>query len=164
MWGSAPSDDSGRFQLCFQSPKPSYSGIVEIKVVAVSPAGEQLAAYAPDQVVFIPKAASCTESSKVCCPATAPAAPAVAAAVGMRSDGVNAAAPAAGAAAGPTAGSAGSATTEPSTAHAHNSGCAVVRAHSQLGWPTLALLSAAAIRLRQRARSRRAQAMRRGNA
>jgi hypothetical protein len=71
MWAEQPIDDSGKFELCYRSPMPGYSGIVELKVVAVSPDGEQTAAYPPDQLVVVPSTANCTPSAKLCCDATA---------------------------------------------------------------------------------------------
>lgn len=84
MWGSQPSDDTGKFELCYRSPMPGYSGIVEVQVVAVSPQGETTAAYAPDQLVIVPSSANCTPSAKFCCDsAAAGAAGAAASSVSM---------------------------------------------------------------------------------
>lgn len=71
MWATQPVDDTGKYELCYRSPKPGFSGILEIQIVAVSPEGEQTAAYAPDNLVLVPRAASCTESAKLCCDASA---------------------------------------------------------------------------------------------
>jgi hypothetical protein len=70
-WAEQPADDTGKFEMCFRSPSPGFSGILEIRVVAISPTGEQIAAYAPDQLVLIPSANTCTESAKLCCDANA---------------------------------------------------------------------------------------------
>ena len=71
MWTSQPVADTGKFELCYRSPRPGFAGIVEVQVVAVSPEGEQTAAYAPDQLVLIPSPSSCTPSAKLCCDAAA---------------------------------------------------------------------------------------------
>jgi hypothetical protein len=71
MWAKQPVDESGKYELCYRSPRPGFSGILEIQIIAVGPDGEQTAAYAPDNLVLVPNAASCTESAKLCCDATA---------------------------------------------------------------------------------------------
>lgn len=166
MWAQQPIDDSGKFELCYRSPRPGFAGIVELQVVAVGPDGEQTAAYPPDQLVLVPGAANCTPSAKLCCDAAAVtgAAGAAASSVSMNSTATGEIVQAAGA-----AGSAGSAmSTQPAAAmqsalmeapKAASSGCSVgtrgagTKPENADLWCALVLLFAAAgARLRTRAR------------
>jgi MYXO-CTERM domain-containing protein len=92
MWATQPVDETGKYELCYRSPEPGFSGILEIRIVAVGPDGEQTAAYAPDNLVLVPNAANCTESAKLCCDATAMQ-PAAAGAAGVAGAAAAAAAP-----------------------------------------------------------------------
>ena len=167
MWGSQTIDDSGKYELCYRSPMPGYSGIVEVQVVATSPEGEQTAAYAPDQLVIVPSSAKCTPSTKFCCDMTAGAAGAAAESVSMNSASMGTLVQ--GATMTGSAGSAGSAmSSQPGAAMARagapammetpkaaSSGCSV-NAHSTKPenadvWCALTLLlTAAGVRLRKR--------------
>jgi hypothetical protein len=149
MWASQPIDDTGMFELCYRSPSPGYAGIVEMQIVAVSPEGDQTAAYPPDQLVLVSSPANCTPSAKLCCDSVAAAAGAGAAgsgaATGMLAQATGA------------AGSAGSAamTTQPLAARqTASSGCSVSARNTpaDLWCALMLLLLAAGVRVRTRTR------------
>ena len=71
MWATTPVDDTGKYELCYRSPRPGFAGILQMQIVAVGPDGEQTAAYAPDNLVVVASSAGCTESAKLCCDANA---------------------------------------------------------------------------------------------
>lgn len=172
MWAQQPIDDTGKYELCYRSPMPGYSGIVELQIVAVSPEGEKTAAYPPDQLVLVAGAANCTPSAKLCCDAAAAtgAAGAAASSVSMDSSATGEIVQAAAA-----AGSGGAAmSTQPAgamqsalmeTPKAASSGCAVGSGRGGTGntrdtkpentdlWCALVLLLTAA-GMRKRARAR----------
>lgn len=165
MWESQPVGDSGKFELCYRSPMPGYAGIVEVQVIAVSPEGEQTAAYAPDQLVIVPSSAKCTPSAKFCCDESA----AAAGAAGAAASSVSMSATSAGTlvqGATMMGGAGGAMSTQPAAAmagapapmempKAASSGCSV---HTRIGKPESAdvwcvlmlLLSAAGVRSRKR--------------
>jgi uncharacterized protein (TIGR03382 family) len=160
MWASQPVDDTGKFELCYRSPTPGFAGIMDLRVVAVGPDGEQTAAYPPDQIVLISNSATCTPSAKFCCDATAPADGS------MGTTSVDPAAPGTGtmaqpatadmmaAAAGAPAGAAAS-SSEPAAAmqEPESSGCSSVGGSGASALSALGvLLAAAGLRRRRRTR------------
>ena len=164
MWASQPVDDTGKYELCFRSPRPGFSGILQMQILAVSPDGEQTAAYAPDNLVVVPSKANCTESAKLCCDASAMqplAAGSGAAGTDVAGSGA-AGTGAAGDAALSGMGEAGTGTltqavgtptqvtsSAPNEAASSGCSCAVKSAGADLGGACLVLLMAAGARLRR---------------
>lgn len=152
MWDSKPADDTGRFEFCYRSPKPGFSGIMELRVVAVSPEGDMTAAYAPDQIVLIPTASTCTPSAKLCCDIAAAGGADTGAAATSVDPGASApppvgtlAQPTMTAAAGAGAAGAPAQTMEPAMTRApaadSGGGCSV-GGGADSGWPLLLLMAA----------------------
>ena len=78
MWATEPlKDGAQKFELCFRNALPGRSGLLNLRVTALSPSGEETAAYALDQLSLVAKEAACTESAKLCCDMTQPSPPAV---------------------------------------------------------------------------------------
>ncbi|MET0387573.1 MAG: hypothetical protein ABW321_16510, partial [Polyangiales bacterium] len=70
-WTTQASDDSGRYELCFRSPDRSLAGLVQIRVSARAPNGDETAAYAPDQLALVASDGPCSANEKFCCDAAA---------------------------------------------------------------------------------------------
>jgi hypothetical protein len=154
MWASQPVDETGKYELCYRSPKAGFAGILQMQIIAVGPDGEQTAAYAPDNLVVVASSAGCTESAKLCCTPNAAQPPAAGAAAAAGAGAAGTAAPSDMSTAG--TGSLTQAATMPTqaapTEPAASSGCscATKSAGTDLCGAGLMLLMAAGVRLRQR--------------
>ena len=72
-WATQPVTSNGRYELCYRHPSPAHAGLLQIRVAARSPSGDEIVAYAPDQLVLVATDAPCTPSAKLCCDPTAEA-------------------------------------------------------------------------------------------
>jgi hypothetical protein len=66
-WATQAIASNGHYELCYRNPSPGRSGLVQIRVAARSPSGDELVAYAPDQLALVATEAPCTASAKLCC-------------------------------------------------------------------------------------------------
>jgi hypothetical protein len=153
MWETQPVDDSGKFEMCYRSPSAGFAGILQMQIIAVTPDGEQTAAYAPDNLVVVPSLAPCTESAKLCCDASAMQPPAAGAGA------AGAGAPEMGAAGTGMITQAMSTPSEPAAAmpteaptQSSGCSCAAQSASADLWGACLMLLMAAGVGARARAR------------
>jgi hypothetical protein len=55
------------FDVCFHSPDPQLAGFVHVRVEATAPDGTRTVAYAPDKLVLVTNAASCSAGATTCC-------------------------------------------------------------------------------------------------
>lgn len=146
IWATEPLEDGAqRFELCYRNPLPGKSGIFHMRVSALSPGGEESAAYALDQLTLLAKQAPCVESAKLCCDAAQPAPP-MAAAIENATAAVQPLA----------AGAAAPAVASPRAAPTAANGCTVTQPlGARDGWPVAVPLLYALVCARRRREQQR---------
>jgi len=160
LWATEPlADGARRFDLCYRNPRPGRSGILQLRVSAVSPSGDETAAYALDQLTLVAQEAACTESSKLCCEPLSAATSEATATATLQQANVSAGAPApppsAAGASAPTPAAPAPAPPPPSQqqpAPAAKSGCSIAAGAERplSAWYALALAAACLRAFRRR--------------